>query len=113
MKVADLQKLLGGLIQMLEGSGGKGPAGELEQLRTCLEPLNDLSLGEFAGVLHQAVAVRRGGTATSGRTARARSKPPDQEKIGRAVRSLEELYERAMNPASLQHDAISAEIARL
>jgi hypothetical protein len=113
IRVGDLRQYLLNLIGLLNATGGKGPAGDLERLHIGLEPFAELTLGEFTAFLAQADEYRRTGAIQTGRSGRPRGKPTaDAEKIQQALQRIQALYEGATDPG-LQYDAIDAEIKRL
>jgi hypothetical protein len=98
--VADLQKLLANLGEILSDSGAKTVAGDLSSLATGLAPFREMKIKDFTGLLAWAEQVRREGLPSSKigeqRTTRGGREP--QFTVQQAAELFKGLYDRALQP---------------
>jgi hypothetical protein len=113
MQVADLQQFVRNLGTTLHSAGAKSVAGDLEKAAAGLEPFKDMAIAQFSDFLAQAETYARTGVLpTTGKPRGRAPKPPPQdsaEKVRSATQRVQDLYERAIDPA-LPYAAIDAEV---
>lgn len=97
----------------LSTSGAVKVAGELERLCAGLQPFSAKTFAEFTDFLAQAETYQREGTLKPAGKSRGRAAAAaDGSKVEIATRQVQQLYERAADPA-LQYVTIDSEINKI
>jgi hypothetical protein len=125
MNMADLQLLLKSLSQLLNRNSGKTPGGEFDAFCEGLEPFKDFTVPQFSKFIASlAEEYKKSGTisfpkaggrraAGAKKSAAAKKKTvADKEAVGAAVRTLEDLFKRAVDP-TLTYPAIKEKIDQI
>lgn len=112
MIVADLQKYLHNLAQVLEGAKAATVARELAHVALRLEPFAAHDLKKFADFLDKAAAYERDGVVPSGKSsARAKPAAKDPHAAQQAAARLRHLYDHATE-ANVTREMIEAEVQK-
>jgi hypothetical protein len=108
MTVSELLKLLVSLGQVLEASGAKSVATELQEVALKMQPFGEYKLKAFAEFLQKAAEAPR---AAPGPKGSAHPVVDGAQQIQTALDTVRRLYHRALEP-EITVDFIQAEVGR-
>jgi hypothetical protein len=107
MNVDALSNFFNRAADLMEAAGAKGTPDEVREMARTLGVFGELSLKQFAEFLVKAEAFSRGDLESvfpkpkekKPRTPKTPKAAPDPEKVPNATRTLQTLYERALDPS--------------
>ncbi len=123
MNIGDVQIFLRNVGTLLAAHQGKKLAGDFDAFCEALEPFQTQAIAVFAQFLRDAAEYQRTGIVPAGPVKKTRKpaassaksplkKKDDVQAIEDAAASLQQLFDRATDPA-LTHEAIESEVARI
>ncbi len=118
MNVAELQKFLRSLSEVLQAADEKKVSKELQGLCTNLEPLKEYGLEQFSNLLLKAAGIAQaepvGKKSTGAKTVKRELTYPknDPDRVSKAKARLEELDDKALDP-TFNRDEVKTELIQL